>query len=433
MNQLFYYLNNSFEIENYFSQSIYHRFLINVSTVQCITFIRLQDQRKMPRQIGGASFRTIVRSAHYLFPCPYVDYANGTYDVICQTYCGLKYEITLILTYLDFGAFRWDGIFINDTLWHEQILPSGHEPVNKKFYVGWYRDSNQQDWKWIRGHKETLTHGELRACIRKQISKVEMLGECHLQFAFQYLHLLFKKLTPDIVTYKVLPGPFLGYAFKRAAFMLHEDDIPGFVSDKNSMLPWVRITSRGRNMSKLLPELHELRLKFKKQLINIKKQSPTKNYYNLFKNKLVIQFGQWDLSFRHIRYFVKNTLPAFDALLQSFRADPDLSQVKIIVWGPPAVKEINYTRSNSSEKYYLLNNALLGAANELLKETVRQYDNVIYLDYFATVFCRDNETLDPSHYLRSDIINKRRTFMHGNVGMIVAKLLLEMTCSDSVT
>ena len=432
LNQLYYYLQNSIKIDTFLPQTTSHHFFITVSTRQCTTFIRLEDQRGISHRIGGASFRTVVHSDHYLFACPYVDYTNGTFDVICETNTGFRHNITLILTYLDFGAFRWDGVFINDTLWHGQVLANDCEPLDKASYVGWYRDNNQQSWRWITKNTEILSSKELRACIKTQLSAVEMFGECHLEIAFQYLLFLFDKLTPDIVTYKVLPGAFLGYKFKRAAFMLHENDIPGFVSDKNSMLPRIRERSHGKNISTALPELRKWQMRFKMQILNNKKLPGAKINYNAFQNKLVIQFGHWDLAYRHIKYFIRDTLPAFDSFLQNINADPDFSQVKIIVWGPPAVKEMNITRDNSSEKWNLLNNAILAAANELLKETLRPYKNVLFLDHFTIVFCREDDGIDSSHYLKSGV-KQMHVLMNGSVGKIVAALLLEMTCRNTIT
>ena len=103
------------------------------------------------------------------------------------------------------------------------------------------------------------------------------------------------------------------------------------------------------------------------------------------------------------------------------------------MWDPPPYKECNRTlRSSPSVKYILLNNAVLAAVNQLMKETVQSFTNAIYIDQFATLFCRTDESVDPNHYMRSEITRKNKLIFWGTVGKIAAKLLLEATCTHPI-
>jgi hypothetical protein len=114
--QLLRYLANSSSIEFNLKQLLYYHFSVNIVYKQCYVIFRLNDDRNVTLQIGGASFRSIVLNEWRLYSCPYVDYTNGTYDVICKIYDNY-HDITIRLMFLDFGAFRWDGFMLNETVW----------------------------------------------------------------------------------------------------------------------------------------------------------------------------------------------------------------------------------------------------------------------------------------------------------------------------
>ena len=435
LSQLYRYLNLSLLIETFLPQRLYHNFDISVNNKTCLTVIRLQDKRYLPNLYnitGGAGFRTVVSTDHHLFACPYVDYTNGTYDILCLTNTGYRHDITLILTYIDYGAFRWDGLFINDTLWRGQILNNNCQPtITRSTYIGWYRDDRQSDWKWVRGNKEIISDNDLRSCIRNQKTMVEMVGDSHLAFVYQYLYYLFNKLTPDMVRGRLTPTSFLGYRYRRVAYILHEDDIPEFLSDANAMLPKTRRLLSGKFLPTLMSALQKWKERYDKQIIQSFKKPRAHSQLSSYASVLVIQTGMWDTAFRNIKYFVKYSVPAFKSLLDSISADPVLSKVGIIVWGPAAFNEKNHTdiEMNTTDKVILFNNILLAAANELLKETTKAYSNVIYVDYFSTLFCRSDHSVDRAHFLMSRLRNNNVSF-EGKVGKISAKLLLETICTQ---
>ena len=49
------------------------------------------------------------------YTCPYIDYSNRTYEILCHIYDQYT-NVTITLTCLDFGAYRWYGRFINKTI-----------------------------------------------------------------------------------------------------------------------------------------------------------------------------------------------------------------------------------------------------------------------------------------------------------------------------
>ena len=80
--QLLRYLNNLSFIEKFYTPTANHKFHVDVIRTMHYAVARLTDNRSMIH-IGGASFTTIAISERYHFECPFIDYENGTYDVIC--------------------------------------------------------------------------------------------------------------------------------------------------------------------------------------------------------------------------------------------------------------------------------------------------------------------------------------------------------------
>ena len=436
LNQLCRFLNKQHFIEKHLPQLGLHNFLITFHSNWSTTVIQITDQRKISQHFGGASFRVIVRTDHRLFACPYIDYEDGTYDIICQTNVDIQHDITVTLTYIDYGAYRWDGVFFNQTLWNGQITNNiTMSAIDQLHYVGWYRNNREEAWRWIRaGNREILSDDELRTCIKKQTTLVDMIGESHLGYVYEYLQFLFGKLTTDVVKEKFIkPTSFYGYKFSRMAYIVDDADIPGFyLDDKATLRGRRRPFHQNRWWPSLMFQLSKWKLSHLKRFSSKHKPLKNENRYDAFEDILVIQFGTWDISYRNVKYFIPS-ISEFESFLNSTRGHSALSKVKIIIWGPPPYKECNRTLTSSpSVKYILLNNAVLAAANQLMKETVQSFTNVIYIDQFATLFCRTDESVDPNHYMRSEITRKNKLIFLGTVGKIAAKLLLEATCTHPI-
>lgn len=122
---------------------------------------------------GGNSFRSIARTEYHRYACTYRDNADDTYDVICPIYdvtvndddVTACINITIHVTYVNYGAYRWDGVYINDLLWASPVCSpaktttTGTEaprPVLASLaYTGWYRDRVTDPWRWVRSATDT--------------------------------------------------------------------------------------------------------------------------------------------------------------------------------------------------------------------------------------------------------------------------------------
>ena len=155
-----------------------------LTTTDCCTVIRLVDMRRENietnatfLQLGGASLHTVAVSERRLFSCPFIDYFNGTYEVVCRLYeeC---HNISILLSYIDYGAFSWDGNLIAKTLFSRSVCRR-QSGLKHDFgtYVGWFRDNVNLSWKWVRGHKDTMIDSWLRSCIAQLPSPVLLLGD----------------------------------------------------------------------------------------------------------------------------------------------------------------------------------------------------------------------------------------------------------------
>jgi hypothetical protein len=110
---------------------------------------------------GGDSFRTIYRAANHRQACAYVDNADDTYDVICRLVDECA-NVSIHLTYVAFGAYRWDGAYINRLIWRGTVCANASTTTTQRqngnkngvalaasAFVGWWRANTTQPLRWV--------------------------------------------------------------------------------------------------------------------------------------------------------------------------------------------------------------------------------------------------------------------------------------------
>ena len=153
--------------------------------------------------------------------------------------------------------------------------------------------------------------------------------------------------------------------------------------------------------------------------------------YDVYKEqKVLISFGSWDAMFRNVKYFARYTMSALVKFFETIRDDSLFSRVKFYVLTVPAVPDTPRRLSNKvidNKIRDLRNNALLAAIAGLIIYALKEFQNVVVLDYFAITVSRNNEALDATHFLRPEV-NNDTVDMHGPIGIAAVKLLLENMC-----
>lgn len=138
---------------------------------------------------------------------------------------------------------------------------------------------------------------------------------------------------------------------------------------------------------------------------------------------MVLAIGTWDLSYRHVKYFLSSALPALRAFLDMRRGDRALSAVKVIIANVLAVNEAsNLDLQRPGERTKWRSQALVAAANALLGDVVRQYSDVTLVDWFSVTVARSLQATDGLHYLLPG------TQQHNDVGLAMTRLLVEHMC-----
>ena len=211
------------------------KFSVNkVVTHDCCVIFRLQDKRNqidssnklMPQ--GGSSFRTVAVNEWRLYSCPFIDYFNGTYDVVCRLYDEC-HKISIVLDYLDFSAFSWNSILQKKLLFSDSVCRQFNTKHHFDPYIGWYKDNSTMLWRWVRGDKEILRDDQLRSCIAKLPSPVFLFGDSHLRYVVYYWLFLLNKLTTGLASTKLYDAFTLDkFVMKFTTFTLDEFEIPNY-------------------------------------------------------------------------------------------------------------------------------------------------------------------------------------------------------------
>jgi hypothetical protein len=199
----------------------------------------------MSRMRGGNSFRAMYKGRKHFQTCAYVDYSNDTYDVICRLYNACA-DVSVHVTYVNYGAYRWDGEYINkivysgkvcvkspasatlknltitnklnkisrpianelrqnDLQWQRRALWNWSD-TSRTYYAGWYvLDNRRRDGAlWLSNSSQVLpTDQQMVSCLEALPSPIEFIGESHLRYAYNDLLQRIKNSTRTITLGKL--------------------------------------------------------------------------------------------------------------------------------------------------------------------------------------------------------------------------------------
>ena len=191
--QLLFYLANQNKIDALSANQSGHNVMLKQIRVQhSVATFSLSDSRSLKKLalnnntvVGGNSYRTIYRGEKHRYACSYVDHMNDTYDVICTLFDSCAY-ITIHLTYVNYGAYRWDGVFINELVWNGKLCSDNFQIsrlLSNTVYQGWYRDNSKQSFRWVKKFRRDLvTTGQIRSCINSWSWPKQLIGDSHLRY-----------------------------------------------------------------------------------------------------------------------------------------------------------------------------------------------------------------------------------------------------------
>jgi hypothetical protein len=407
--QLYYYMANWTRVHHYLPTTVHHALTTTVThTRHCAIFTLTDTRLTLQHQLGGANLRTIVSTLTHLYACPYVDHFNGSYDVICplldHSHC---HNVTITLMYQDYGAYRWDGVMINTTIYSTQLcsnrvhLPYKHSAHSSYKYTWWYRADNTS-WQWIvdRTPATTMSANSVHAtekCFKHPSHTISLFGDSHLYAILCYW-------TRTIRNRKSLTG------LTSISYMLSDKEIPGYSN-------WSILQSRcnshkAMHYGYLMTELKHWLASYVKRNTTYFKLNATRNLTFEQKQKssiLVLSFGTWDVAFRNITQLVQYGMPAFSQWLHDIRPELDSGRVRVIIFTPPAQGEnLNFSNPlQPTNRTDLRNNALVASVVSLIRDAVRDkatgnktvLPNVHIVDYFAMTFARRGESVDGIHYI----------------------------------
>jgi hypothetical protein len=117
------------------------------------------------------------------------------------------------------------------------------------------------------------------------------------------------------------------------------------------------------------------------------------------------------------------------AFFEHIRRDTILSKIKVIVTTVPAVREdfyLDWTRPGSVVHTNLRNHAMMAAAMTLLTDLVREFSDLVLVDWFKPTVSRCNEAAEGGvHYTQQNQLN--------DVGLTLMRLLADEMCSHYFT
>lgn len=173
--------------------------------------------------MGGASFQSFVRSDQRSYSCPFIDHANGTYDIVCRLYDTCN-TINIKLSYVDFGAFRQNGKYIGSTVFNERFCTKTDiSHFYRGTYVGWYKSNATVPWRWLRGSKEIMTDDAARSCIAQLPSTVLLFGDSHLLYTFYHWLKLIDRLKPEMALQRHFKSWYVDkFSMTRVTFIMED-------------------------------------------------------------------------------------------------------------------------------------------------------------------------------------------------------------------
>jgi hypothetical protein len=440
--QLMTYLANSHIIDKQ-STSYYNEHDVQATEVAIeqingipVAIIRLQDVGKalhlasklpvapernnsMSRICGGNSYRSEYSGPQHYQLCTYVDYANDTYDVICKMYDTCA-DVSISVTYVAFGAYRWDGQFVNVNLFMRRVcnnITAKLRGFKDSAYTGWYRDNITQPLRWIPSYGQELpTDSRMKACLSALPLPVEFVGDSHMRYVFDGI--ISKKGANNFTSGKLkTQTEFDHFVFTFVGYSANHilDDL--LLNDKRGIVPGaLKKENNTWTLQQIVQDVQtQLMLWITREKSGVKRLQ--------VRQTLAISFGTWDLMRVNIKYFVTKTIPILRTFLESRRLDVDLSRVKVVLTTIPAAFELPYIDPRYAPvRYDLRNNAMLAAANRLLVETALMFDDVIIADWFSVTVARSSAATDRVHYLKED------TTSLNDVGIAMMRLLVDQMC-----
>ena len=216
------------------NESPRHFTVENVTTHNCCTIIRIIEIRSqifgankssLPASDGGSSFLSVAINERRLYSCPFIDYFNGTYDVVCRLYDEC-HNISITLTYINYNAFRWDSKLVTKQLFLKRVCRQSCKTANFGPYIGWYRNNRSTTWRWLRGDREVMTDNQMRTCIVQLPSPVLLFGDSHLRYTLYYWLSLINKLSRSMA-FRKFGGEITvdKFTMKFVSFTLNQSDI----------------------------------------------------------------------------------------------------------------------------------------------------------------------------------------------------------------
>ena len=445
MLQLLTYLNN---VSYYNKIKPSTAFSFNVEILQ-INYnkvcIEIRDKRfDSPfLRLGGASFQIKAIGKIHLYYCAYVDNFNGVYHVACNLYEN-NTSISIILLFLDFGAYRFDGILIKTVIWENNVMRnnkifSSHVIPHQSVYTGWHKDNEQHGWTWVKYGKNQLSENELRSCVER-LPSIEAIGDSHLRYALFYMLYLSGNLTLNIIQSKERSDVSYG----KIHFVFSSVIVNSKTAQKTFVGPWSAVASanvREFGLSDAINAIESWKNKYVQSQFYID-AIRRKNY--MYRNKdafnahnetsvvlpFIISAGSWDIANRHVQHFVWNSIQILKSLVQTLGEIAKQLGTKVIVINLPSYNEMSSVLWQNNVRYDLRNGAVLAAVNALLSEAFHSYDNVILLDWFEISRSRNDETIgDSIHYIRPYLFHDG-IHMIGDVGIAMANSLISELCTS---
>ena len=391
---------------------------------------RLTDNRSIIH-IGGASFTTIAISERYHFECPFIDYENGTYDVICQ-FRDNCHNMTITLMHLDYGSYRWNGLLVNQILWQGQICRKTKQKTSCTPYTGWYRYGSKWPWKWMNKNKivHFLDKEAIRHCHNNKSISIDLIGDSHMRLFLEYWLYMNDYLHkyPQFGRkgqWQTFESKIFNFKYLATSYVLDSNQI-----HRNSSKAWVTLPtkvslSETMGFRYFLPAAENWRAAKLAMLSN----GTVSNVTWI----LAAGFGSWDSAFRNISQFVFYSIPALRNFLDAINGNSKLlAATKVVVYNVPAGNfKTNFSSSRHPlKRTELRNDALIAAVNSLIADVVRNRPNVKLVDFYAITLPRKTEAVDRVHYLKFD--SKGTKVIGSEPGITAANLVLSNVCEDFI-
>jgi hypothetical protein len=430
--------------------SAQHQFDIQALNLPECFVIRLTDERKVNhRQMGGATFRAVATNNQYVSACPFIDYSNGTYDVVCPPQTSLCTVIDVKVTFLDFGAYRWKKAYICRTLWKRQVCQGyvsntsnnnntsidNNIMFNKSKFARWQLAADSSSrvlatatarrHSWFTGERAIvrLSQSQILQCLRTTNRTLYLMGDSQIRRVMEYW---------QQVDYYTNASGYLGSSVTHNHVTMPTDGSRGRFNQLNWRFVKAEYLFDAWNITQFKQD--------QRARANNYKESNYKSFVDIadrwltsFPNKslaqisVVISVGTWDLTHRNRRYFVYYGIPVLRQLLS--RMSTELPRAKIYLWTIPSCSEMK------SNYPFAFNNAAVAAVVNLMIEATRGLANVFVADFFSMTLGLSVPLIDKNevdlHYLRYRPGYAGNLTLQGELGIDTSAILLTELCDGS--